>query len=166
MNTLVIVRGLPGAGKTTFAHALNVQKYGGKALVVAADDFMVNDEGEYDYDRERLSHVHSRCQIAAGEALAERRDVIVHNTFTRPSEFNPYLKMVKPTQKVLIFDLFDAGLTDEQLTARNVHDVPLASVTKMRARYSPPPQPQIPVHVEGDYAYWQFPEADWLILKE
>ena len=34
-----------------------------------------------------------------------------------------------------VIDLFDGGLTDAQLAARNIHGVPEATIAKMRARY-------------------------------
>jgi predicted kinase len=165
MKALILVRGLPGSGKTTFANALNEQKYGGQAALVSADDYMLDHEGNYRFNAEMLSRVHGSCQATAASALSDGMDVIVHNTFTTAKEFKPYLKMVKSSQKLLIYDLFDAGLTDEQLVARNVHNVPASSVTKMRSRYAPAPVPETPVHIDGEYAYWQFPSVDWLKMQ-
>jgi hypothetical protein len=36
---------------------------------------------------------------------------------------------------VVVVDVFDGGLTDEDLAARNVHGVPLAGIRAMRARW-------------------------------
>lgn len=165
MKALILVRGLPGSGKTTFAHALNSQKYEGRAAVVAADDYMLDHEGNYRFNAEMLSQVHGLCQAAAASALSDGMDVIVHNTFTTAKEFKPYLKMVKSSQKLQVYDLFDAGLTDEQLAARNLHNVPVSAVAKMRNRYAHAPVPETPVHVDREYAYWQFPSVDWLKMR-
>ena len=36
---------------------------------------------------------------------------------------------------VVVIDLFDGGVTDEQLVARGEHGVPVAGIRQMRARY-------------------------------
>ena len=47
MKTLYIVRGLPGSGKSTFAHTLDCP-------VFEADMFFVNSEGVYNFDFTRI----------------------------------------------------------------------------------------------------------------
>ena len=92
-NTLYILRGLPGSGKTTLANlmviAYNCVEV--HAVAHAADDYFTDDYGNYNYVREEVSRAHEWCQ---GQVDMEMRSlvpvVIVHNTFTRRSEIQPY----------------------------------------------------------------------------
>lgn len=62
--------------------------------------------------------------------------VFIDNTNTTWKEIKPYVELALANDyDVGIIDLFDAGLTDAELAARNAHGVPEASIKKMRDRY-------------------------------
>ena len=127
---LYIVRGLPGAGKST----LSATKIAPNTTVSADDYFMQG--GKYIFDRNKLGEAHAYCQKKVGELLSDDGDVAVANTFTQRWEIEPYLKIAhNEGALVSIVDLYDGGLTDEELAARNVHEVPLDIIRTMRQRY-------------------------------
>src|SRR3546814_6604971 len=43
----------------------------------AADDFMLNDAGEYEFQQEQLSFAHSECARRLASAMASRTDVVI-----------------------------------------------------------------------------------------
>jgi predicted kinase len=89
MQTLTILRGLPGAGKSTFAALLSEQR--NTTVIVEADDFfMVGDE--YVFDPLKLKEAHADCLARAKKALEEGYSVIVANTNSRHWEFEEYIK--------------------------------------------------------------------------
>jgi predicted kinase len=129
MVTLVLIRGLPGSGKTSFAHLLRMP-------VCSADDNMVDADGRYAFNSARLEFCHQRCQLDTAGLLANGENVAVANTFSQHWEMKPYLEMAKKAgARLHVVDLFDGGLTDVELVARNIHGVPHLTISQMRARW-------------------------------
>lgn len=127
---LYIVRGLPGAGKSTLSSTKIAPD-----TTVSADDYFMHG-GKYVFDRNKLGEAHAYCQRRVEELLEDDHNVAVANTFTQRWEIEPYLKIAdKAGAIVCIIDLYDGGLSDEQLAARNVHGVPLDVIAGMRKRY-------------------------------
>lgn len=173
MSQLIIVRGLPGSGKTTFAKAL-AQKHFQKAALFAADDFFM--EGDtYAFDGARLGEAHGWCQRKTLEALQNSTNVIVHNTFVTSKEFDPYLAMVTQAKvDIRVYNVFDGGLCDAKLSVRGAHGVPIGVIGRMRANFTEAPVTEMHVSISDNYAHWQYPtvkagefkyEPDWLELE-
>ena len=126
---IVLIRGLPGAGKTTTALTL------GRPVCVAADDWFMED-GEYKFDPSGLPEAHAWCQGQALSGMEAGLPVVVHNTFTQRWELEPYLTAAaRLGLTVEVQSVFDGGCSDEQLAERNTHGVPLAAIQGMRQRW-------------------------------
>ena len=128
-QTLILIRGLPGSGKSSLAELFDGPCF-------AADDyFMVG--GTYRFDAAQLGRAHKQCQANVVEALAVGQPItIVANTFSMRRELKPYLSMAEEFgARVHVIDLFDAGLSDAQLAERGVHDVPVETIARFRARW-------------------------------
>lgn len=126
---LLLVRGLPGSGKSTIAAKF-------AAAVFAADDFFMCDN-VYRFDPTKLATAHEVCQYKTREAIRSGLVVTaVANTFTCRWEMQPYIDMANEEGvSLIVIDLFDAGLDDAALAARNLHGVPVHAIASMRARY-------------------------------
>ena len=63
---LILLRGLPGSGKSTLAKVILQNRLGDEPEVLSADDFFVNDDGEYVFDELGL-----QCKVgpSAGDLL-------------------------------------------------------------------------------------------------
>ena len=131
---LILVRGLPGSGKSTFLNLFNQQV----DFFVAADDYFYNKKGEYIFDPEYLSKAHDHCQVAVREELEGGlfKGIAVHNTFSCRWEMEPYIQMAYEFgAQLIVVDLYDSGCTDQELEDRNIHNCPIESIARMRSRW-------------------------------
>ena len=133
MKTLVIIRGLPGCGKSTYA-----DNYFGKeensVAFLSTDDFWGT---AYDFDPHRLGEAHAWNQVRAIQAMhsgAER--IVIDNTNSQKWEYGVYVAAgVAMGYVISIVDLFDGGCSDEELAERCTHSVPADVIRAMRKRY-------------------------------
>jgi predicted kinase len=131
MSNLILVRGLPGSGKSTLAKLL--QEGGG--CITSADDYFTAPTGEYNFNPSLLPQAHAQCQEETRKHLWEG-DVIVANTFSQRWEIQPYIQIASEANaRLTVVDLFDGGLADAELAQRNIHGVPVAGISAMRARW-------------------------------
>ncbi len=126
MNTLVLVRGLPGSGKTTFVANMMVEN----SVEFSADDFMYADGQEF--DPARLAECHKKCQNAVRTVLAENSNatVFVHNTFTQTWEMEPYFQIAGETDT-----LVHTIIVENRHGNSSVHNVPENTMSRMRQRF-------------------------------
>ena len=135
MAQLIIVRGLPGSGKTTVAKAMT------GFIHCEADEFMVDDEGKYKFDKDRLPACHRLCEMKVSKHLALGHDVVVSNTFCKLWELAAYLRMAS--------DLDISPLIVEcKGLFQNQHGVPDYAIERMRRSWQP--IPMFPYSTKGE----------------
>lgn len=90
---------------------------------------MVDENGNYSYDQKRLSDCHNKCRSAAFE---HKGTSIVANTFVRGWEIEKYLCK---DRDLIVFDIFDGGMSDSELSAATPNKVPVEKISQMRCNY-------------------------------
>lgn len=126
-RTLILVRGLPGAGKTTFGEYIAA---GQNVQVYSADDFF-EIGGEYIFDATRLGEAHAYCKDRTLLAMeVGNPTIIVANTFTTQKEMQPYLDMAE-THGYRVFSV----IVENRHGNASIHNVPTETVEKMKARF-------------------------------
>jgi adenylate kinase family enzyme len=122
MSKLVLVRGLPGSGKSTFARELSAAGY----VHLETDMWFIDaDAGGYVFNPRYLSEAHKWCQEQAATYIYQMSNVVVSNTFTQLWEMEPYFKMGAHT--VTIVECVGSY--------GNVHGVPADKVKAMADRW-------------------------------
>lgn len=138
---LVIMRGVPGSGKSTEGKILVGEG------VVHSTDTLIEMGGEGAYARHFAamvesgnwsahSRMHNQNFLNAKESMLEGiSPVVVDNTNIKASEPKKYveaaLKMGFDEANIKIVDVGTGGCTAEALAERNTHNVPLATIEKM-----------------------------------
>lgn len=121
MQQLILIRGLPGSGKSTIAKQLaGFEHY-------EADMFHMKN-GEYCFQSDKVKDAHNWCKQETFNALVCGKNVVVSNTFTRYWEMQDYFEMAKTF-----------GIKPLVIVANgdfeNVHNVPKEVIEAMRNRW-------------------------------
>lgn len=122
VKTLILLRGIPGSGKSTVATALmrmfpNAEHY-------EADQYWMKD-GEYKFKPEELGLAHDWCHQKVSNALKARVEtVIVANTFVKLWEMQEYLR------EALAYG-YNLQVIDCQSTFTDIHEVPTNTLERM-----------------------------------
>jgi len=82
MKKLILIRGISGSGKSTFAHLLDDTIP--DAVSISTDEYFEYGD-EYLFAPEKLPEAHKWCQksVQRHDCLITINIIIVHNTFTR-----------------------------------------------------------------------------------
>ena len=128
MKTLFLLRGLPGAGKSTLAKSIG-------AVYFEADMFFM-EGNEYKFDATKLKDAHAWCQnqtrIAMKNANAGIGDtrIAVANTFTQEWEMKAYYDLAAEYG----FTVFSI-VVENRHGGVNTHNVPEEAMDRMEGRF-------------------------------
>jgi predicted kinase len=123
MNKLIIIRGLPGSGKTTLAQTISLVHY-------EADQFFMQANGVYEYDKEKIKDAHEWCQKKTEYAMRHLvSPIVVSNTFVKRWEMQPYLDLATSYG----YEVFEITMSGPLYP--NVHGVPDEVIERMRTNW-------------------------------
>ena len=114
---LILVRGLPGTGKSTIASRLAVDL----GFVHLETDKLFMADGEYDFNVYQIEKYHDMCVDAAHTLKADGWNVVVSNMFTEMWEMERYD--------------FDLIIRTKGICFANTHNVPDRVVASMEERF-------------------------------
>lgn len=124
MKTAVIIRGVAGSTKSTFALYLTADY---SNLICCADDFFTDKSGKYNFDSSKLGAAHAACKAKFEAGLEQGVDLVVCNTSTRRADRNWYAN--KALEKG--YRVFSIVMENFQGT-KSIHNVPEMTLDKMR----------------------------------
>ena len=124
-NSLILIRGLPGSGKSTFAKSL-VEGRNLYAHVEADDYFMI--DGVYNFQARELPMAHRQCQHITSRLLSFGYSVVVSNTFTQKWEMETYIHMAAEFSAELFIITMNGNFG-------SIHNVPDEAIARMKNRW-------------------------------
>jgi len=89
-QTLTLIRGIPGSGKTTLATNM-IRRAETRTDHFENDVFFCDANGVYRFDAAKQKFASAWCLSQTMKSLVQGRDVIVSNTFFRYAQMIPYL---------------------------------------------------------------------------
>jgi predicted kinase len=142
---LIVMRGIPGSGKSTKAKELA----GSKGVIHSTDD-VIEAQGDYreffanmiaNKDFSPLSKVHSiNIKNLINSLKAGMSPVILDNTNIKPNEpkevVKAALEMGLDDKNIKFVDIGTGGLSSKELADRNTHGVPLDKIEAMIASHA------------------------------
>lgn len=132
MKECVIMRGIPGSGKTR----LLMECYH-EHLVVSADHFRYH-SGKYVFNKEENGTIHNKCLIEFLNAVQRGFELLaVDNTNSKVFEFAPYYRIAEAFgyDVKLVYVVCDPSMA----VRRNVHNVPEEVIRTMANNFDPVP---------------------------
>ena len=148
VRELILVRGLPGSGKTRLASiiaSLSIPECPISVNTFATDDFFIVDDGvkkEYKFDPTKLHDYHIRNQNAVEKQMQDAIEsgahfnlpvndlIIVHNTFTQSWEMEAYYELADTYGYTVT-----SVVVENNHSNKSIHNVPDESISKMRDRF-------------------------------
>lgn len=127
-KALILLRGLPGAGKTTLAKLLSED---GTYPVFSIDSYFTTQNGDYIFKFEDNHLAYKACENNTESALQNGiTKVFVDNTFTLDWEIEPYFKLAKT------YNYQTHVVTVENYHgSQNIHHVSNDQLKKMAEKY-------------------------------
>lgn len=128
MRSLVILRGLPGSGKTTLAKVLSEN---GKYPVYSIDDFFTAADGVYKFEFEKNHLAYKQCEENTRKAMEQEiPKIFLDNTFTLEWEIEPYFKLAKEFN----YNIF-VTTVENRHHGKNIHEISDEQIRKMADKY-------------------------------
>ena len=126
MKTIILLRGLPGAGKSTLAKTLG-------GLNIEADMYFIDAEsGDYKFNASDLTRAHRWCQDVVEHWMQEEEEkIVVSNTFTQEWEMVSYFNLAEKYGYMI-----HSVIVENRHGGVNVHGVPEQHLEKMRERFN------------------------------
>jgi hypothetical protein len=128
MFDLILLRGLPGAGKSTLAEILSENR---KYPVFSVDDYFTNEKGQYNFNYQENHLAYQNCLLQTENAMIEKAEkIFIHNTLTIDWELKAFFELAdKHKYRVHVLTV------ENYHGSSNKHDISVEQLEKMALKY-------------------------------
>lgn len=129
MAFLILVRGLPGSGKSTLTKVLSENS---KYPVLSIDDYFTDAvTGKYVFEFSKNHLAYKSCELLTKQHMeANSEKIFIDNTFTLEWEMEPYFKLAAEFN-YMVFTV----TVEHRHTGKNSHQVSDEQLKKMAEKY-------------------------------
>jgi predicted kinase len=132
---VIIMRGLPGAGKSTF-----VKKNYPDAVICSADKYFINKHGEYKFDPGLIGEAHIHCLQTFLYFITTLKEklIVIDNTNVTTTEWIPYYRIAETMGYSC--EIIEVFADPKICVERNIHGVPKSTIDNMARKWQPVPK--------------------------
>lgn len=129
-RSLILLRGLPGAGKSTLAAVLRENN---KYPVHAIDHYFTDEQtGEYTFEHTKNHLAYTQCENLTRLSMNDGCEkIFIDNAFTLEWEMEPYFRMAAE----LNYNVFVITVENRH-GSTNIHGISNEQLKKMAAKYN------------------------------
>lgn len=128
MNSLILIRGLPGSGKSSLANVLAEKQW----PVFSIDEYFTDPvSGKYEFRFAENHLAYKKCEQETANAMfAGTEKIFVDNTFTLEWELSPYFELAKKyNYRVHVLTV------ENRHGGQNLHQISIEQIQKMADKY-------------------------------
>jgi len=134
MTKVIIMRGIPGSGKSSWA-----EKHYPECHHCSADNYFTSEDGEYEFNPAEIGNAHRSCMkafltaIEFCEQIDSQWPIVVDNTHTQLWELSPYLQVARAMGYDVTVVTVQCDI--DVAAKRNTHGVPENAIHAMANRF-------------------------------
>ena len=128
MPNLIILRGLPGSGKSSLAKVLSEDRW----PVYSIDSYFTDPvTGEYKFQFDKNHLAYKNCESQTEQAMANKIEkIFIDNAFTLEWEIEPYFKLASRYNYTVY-----VMTVENRHKGKNIHHINEAQIMKMAEKY-------------------------------
>ena len=127
---LILLRGIPGSGKTTLGEVI-LRTPNNQLKPLSADDYFIDEHGNYNFDATKLKEAHNDCQQRCSHLMQnDVMKIVISNTFTQEWEMLPYYQMAERYNYRI-----HSVIVENRHEGINEHNVPEEKLLQMKNRF-------------------------------
>lgn len=129
LRDLILLRGLPGSGKSTFALVLSEN---GRFPIFSVDDYFTDPQtGRYQFIHTENHKAYAQCEAEVANSMMRGMErIVVHNVFSMEWEMAPFFKLAEANgYRVFVMTM------ENYHQGSNEHGIPEEQMEKMRSKF-------------------------------